>query len=90
MLWIQEKERREEVQLRKIKGTVNPADLMTKYLTANRIEDLTRRLGQLTLEGRAAVALDLQRNHASLLRSVGRRAASAPDRLAYKEEVWLG
>ena len=32
VLWNQEKERREEVQLRKIKGTVNPADLMTKYL----------------------------------------------------------
>ena len=62
VLWIQEKERREEVQLRKVRGTVNPADLMTKYLAASRINDLTRRLGQFTLEGRAEAALDLQRN----------------------------
>ena len=62
VLWIQEKERREEVQLRKVRGTVNPADLVTKYLAASRINDLTRRLGQFTLEGRAEAALDLQRN----------------------------
>ena len=64
-LWIQEKERREEVQLRKIKGTMNPADMMTKYLAPNRIADLARRLGQVALDGRAEAALDLQRNSMS-------------------------
>ena len=65
VLWIQEKERREEVQLRKIKGTMNPADMMTKYLAPNRIADLARRLGQVALDGRAGAALDLQRNSMS-------------------------
>ena len=59
-LWIQEKQRKDEIELRKIKGTMNPADLMTKYLTSNRTSDLARRLGQRVLEGRANIALDLQ------------------------------
>ena len=58
MLWIQEKEARGEVELRKIKGAVNPADLMTKYMPANRMNDLMRRLGQQPLEGRARTALE--------------------------------
>ena len=45
----------------KIKGAMNLADLMTKYLVANRTDDLTRRLGLATLEGRAEAALELQR-----------------------------
>ena len=32
MLWLQEKEARGEVELRKIKGAVNTADLRTKYM----------------------------------------------------------
>ena len=59
-LWIQEKQRKDEIELRKIKGSMNPADLLTKYLTSNRTSDLARRLGQRVLEGRANIALDLQ------------------------------
>ena len=60
MLWIQEKERKDEVELRKVKGVMNPADLMTKYLAGNRGEDLARRLGQRRREGRAEAALEVQ------------------------------
>ena len=60
MLWLQEKEARGEVELRKIKGAVNPADLMTKYMPAHRMNDLMRRLGQQPLEGRAHAALEVQ------------------------------
>ena len=60
MLWLQEKERRGEVELRKIRGAVNPADLMTKYLPAPRMQDLMRRIGQHRLEGRAQTALEVQ------------------------------
>ena len=60
MLWIQEKEARGEVELRKIEGAVNPADLMTKYMPAKRMRDLMRRLGQQPLTGRAHAALEVQ------------------------------
>ena len=61
MLWIQEKERRGEVELRKVRGEVNPADLMTKYMPGARMCDLIRRLGQHQEEGRAKAALGVQR-----------------------------
>ena len=58
MLWIQEQERKKEVETRKIQGEVNPADLMTKYLNGMRGDDLRRRLGQVHREGRAKAALE--------------------------------
>ena len=60
MLWIQEQERKEEVETRKISGEVNPADLMTKYVQASRGEDLRRRLSQQPREGRAQSALEVK------------------------------
>ena len=60
MLWIQEQERKEIVETRKIRGEVNPADLMTKYLSGSRGEDLMRRLGQQRREGRAEAALEVK------------------------------
>ena len=60
MFWIQEKQRKEEVETRKIQGALNPADLMTKYLAGPRGEDLMRRLGQVRREGRAEAALEVQ------------------------------
>ena len=60
MLWLQEKERRGEVELRKIKGELNPADLMTKYMPGTRVADLMRRIGQRRKEEKATAALELQ------------------------------
>ena len=62
MLWIQEKEKRGEVELRKIHGLVNPADLMTKYVDAARMKDLMSRLGQEVRGGRAQAGLETQGN----------------------------
>ena len=64
MLWVQEKERRKEVEMRKVKGAVNPADLFTKYLSGPKIADFRRRLGQHVMGGRAQVALEVQGAHA--------------------------
>ena len=41
MLWIQQKQERGEVELRKIQGAVNPPDLLTKHLPAGRLNDLS-------------------------------------------------
>ena len=60
MLWIQEQERKKTVETRKIKGELNPADLMTKYLSGARGDDLRRRLGQHPREGRAEAALEVK------------------------------
>ena len=60
MLWIQEQERKKEIETRKIKGEVNPADLMTKYVPAHRGGDLRRRLSQQPREGRAQSALEVK------------------------------
>ena len=65
MLWIQEKEKRGEVELRKVRGAVNPADLMTKYMAGPRMADLMRRLGQVLRDGRASTALDVQGKRAA-------------------------
>ena len=59
-LWLQEKEQRGEVELRKVKGQHNPADLLTKYMSSARMEELMRRIGQTKEAGRARTALDIQ------------------------------
>ena len=61
LLWIQEKELRVEVEYKKIDGKLNPADLMTKYLLREKLEEHSRRLGQKHEEGRAQSGLTLQR-----------------------------
>ena len=60
MLWIQEREQREDVELRKVRGEVNPADMNTKYLAGPKLMDFMRRFGQHVKIGRAGVALDVQ------------------------------
>ena len=61
LLWIQEQRRKEVIETRKVKGEINPADLLTKYLLGPRAEDLRRRLGQEVREGRAQTALEVQK-----------------------------
>ena len=60
MLWIQEQVRKDNVETRKVWGEVNPADLMTKYLSGTRVEDLMRRLSLQRRIGRAGVALEVK------------------------------
>ena len=60
MLWIQEKQQRGEIELRKVGGVMNPADLFTKHLQVGRLGDLSRRIGQHAEQGRATTALEVQ------------------------------
>ena len=41
-LWLQEEVRRGRVKVYKIKGTENPADLLTKYLSVKEVEERLR------------------------------------------------
>ena len=56
LLWIQEQEVKDRVEYQKIAGSVNPADLGTKYLDRGTIEQHLRSWGLEFWSGRAAVA----------------------------------
>ena len=59
-LWVQEVRDREGVTYRKVLGTENPADLMTKYLSRDIINGHMSKLGQEVREGRADKGLEMQ------------------------------
>ena len=46
-LWLQEEVRKDKIQVARVKGTDNPADLMTKFLTKR---EVVERLASLSLE----------------------------------------
>ena len=56
-LWVQELAARREVDFVKVRGTENPADLCTKYLTATVLRKLLAHLSQESRGGRAAESL---------------------------------
>ena len=43
-----------------ILGTANPADLMTKYLTREKVDNAIDKMGQVVQHGRAKSSLDIQ------------------------------
>ena len=60
-MWIQQKVREGSVELRKVRGDQNPADLFTKHLASNdKIKELLRLLGCEHATGRAALAPKLR------------------------------
>ena len=59
-LWIQEKQDFHQLEMRKVLGTKNPADLMTKYLTRSVIDTHLQFIGQRRAEGRAQAGLQVQ------------------------------
>ena len=60
-LWVQQKVRSGAVELRKVRGEVNPADLFTKHLSsAERVESLLNLLGCRYADGRAGAAPKLR------------------------------
>ena len=59
-LWVQEVQDREGVTYRKVLGTDNPADLMTKYLTRDKMDACMQTIGQEIRQGRAKSGLDIQ------------------------------
>ena len=58
-LWVQEVHDRDGVTYRKVLGTENPADLMTKSLSRDMINGHMSRLGQEVREGRAEKGLEM-------------------------------
>ena len=59
-LWIQEKQDLHQLEMRKILGTENPADLMTKYLTRSVMDTHFGFLSQRRESGRAKSGLNIQ------------------------------
>ena len=60
LLWIQEKRENEELDYRKVAGSVNSADLMTKHVSQTVMEGHCQRLGQSFRDGRAKKAFKAQ------------------------------
>ena len=58
-LWVQEQQLRNIIEMRKVAGLENPADLMTKYLSKERINCYATLIGYRFAEGRAAGPSDL-------------------------------
>ena len=59
-LWVQEQQERKEVEYRKVLGTENPADLMTKHLLRSALDGCMGSLNQERLAGRARSGLEIQ------------------------------
>ena len=62
-LWIQDAVRQRRVMIEKVKGTENPADLMTKHLDGPAMNDMLQRIGIQTRSGRAVIAPDVVKNN---------------------------
>ena len=59
-LWIQQKVEDKEVDVRKVAGASNPADLLTKILNGRKIDEIMYQLGCEFRGGRAQAAPNLQ------------------------------
>jgi len=59
MLWVQEKQESGELQYTKVRGSDNPADLMTKNVGSSILVKMSSLLGQRFLDGRAEHSLHL-------------------------------
>ena len=59
-LWVQEKQDRQEIEYRKVLGTENPADMMTKHLLREALDKCMGHLNQWRLQGRARSGLEVQ------------------------------
>ena len=53
-LWVQERVKNGDISLKKVKGTCNPADLLTKYLDASKIKTYMDTIHLHYQKGRAA------------------------------------
>ena len=58
-LWVQEKVRRGDLVISKVWGGDNPADLLTKYLTRDRMDRCMLIFGLEYMAGRSAIAPEI-------------------------------
>ena len=56
LLWIQDKVKDGEIKIYKIDGSINPSDILTKYLASDVMTSHLTRMGCTMLDGRAALA----------------------------------
>ena len=77
-LWIQEKQACHQLELRKVIGANNPADLMTKYLTRTVIDTHLQFMSHQRADGRAQAGLKVQGKAASAAsgRAVGTKTTA--------------
>ncbi len=57
-LWIQEKVESREIEVRKIKGEQNPADVLTKNVNKEKVERFTKAVNQEWKKGKAEKGLE--------------------------------
>ena len=60
LLWIQEKQEEGELDVKKILGDDNPADLLTKNVPAAKVWEFMELIGQEFKQGRAEVSVELK------------------------------
>ena len=58
-LWVQAKVREKKVDLVKVKGSENPADILTKYVTAEMLGRMLQKINLKFLDGRSPIAPEL-------------------------------
>ena len=79
-LWIQQAICSKAIELRKVRGEVNPADLFTKHLSSReRVTNLTQLFGCEFREGRASIAPQLKKDGQGGVNTVGRRRNTHTD-----------
>ena len=59
-LWIQDRQDSKQLELRRVLGTENPAELMTKHLARQSLDKCMKQLNQHRAVGRARAGLDVQ------------------------------
>ena len=59
LLWVQEKKAQDVVELKKVEGKINPADMMTKYVGPGTLVELCSIIGTSWKSGRVDTSLKL-------------------------------
>ena len=59
-VWVQERQDRKGLEYRKVVGTDNPADMMTKHLAREPLDKCMGQLNQHRVTGRAQAGLNIQ------------------------------
>ena len=81
MLWLQEQQLKQIVATRKILGTDNPADMMTKALTRRSINNHSAELGFEFRDGRAHSTAQMHSFHTDRISSEEQRPAGGEHRM---------
>ena len=74
-LWVQSKVRDGHIDLLKVKGSENPADILTKYVSADVLQQMSQRINLKFLDGRRPAVPELTPDTISAI--LGREEARA-------------